>query len=133
MNALTNIALALASAPFPLMLLAKVTLVFLLGAIVAFALRNSAAAYRHAVWALTLTAVIALPLGISVGPVWRVAVASTAPASSRLSNSQIEPSSITTTVSTNVVTGTETIASRNPVSIDALASVIRNSGIDHHA
>ncbi|HEX2723672.1 MAG TPA: M56 family metallopeptidase, partial [Gemmatimonadaceae bacterium] len=44
------------------------------GAIAAAALANAPAAARRAVWALTLTAAVSLPIGIVAAPAWRVAI-----------------------------------------------------------
>jgi len=60
--------------PFVVMLLIKATTVLCIGAVVAFAFRDAAASVRHAVWALTLAAALALPLGMIATPAWRVAV-----------------------------------------------------------
>jgi beta-lactamase regulating signal transducer with metallopeptidase domain/DUF4097 and DUF4098 domain-containing protein YvlB len=88
---LDNIGIFLASAPLPILVLAKTTVVLCAGWIIAFALRNSSAAVRHAVWALTLAAAAGLPLGMTVAPAWRVVIA------------QREPgANVSSTVTTNV-------------------------------
>jgi beta-lactamase regulating signal transducer with metallopeptidase domain/DUF4097 and DUF4098 domain-containing protein YvlB len=52
----------------------KITLVFLLGALVAALLRNRSAASRHFVWALTLGGALALSLLVPVAPRWELPV-----------------------------------------------------------
>jgi len=63
-----------APGPQALGVIAKVTLLFLAGALLAAALRRCSAAVRHWVWALTLLAALGLPLLSAIGPVWVLTV-----------------------------------------------------------
>jgi len=63
-----------ATTPLPVMMLAKATLIFILGLCVAFVLRREAASARYVAWALTLAAALALPLGVIATPAWQMKV-----------------------------------------------------------
>jgi len=62
------------SGTFVLSVLIKATLVFAAGAVVAVCARRADAAARHAIWAVTLAAALALPLGMIATPAWRVVI-----------------------------------------------------------
>jgi beta-lactamase regulating signal transducer with metallopeptidase domain/DUF4097 and DUF4098 domain-containing protein YvlB len=74
------------SIPFPVLLLAKATLIFIMGGTGATALRNRSASVRRTVWALTLAAAASLPIGMVAIPAWRVAVPSKAELPSRIAD-----------------------------------------------
>lgn len=59
---------------FVLSVLIKATFVLAAGCIVAACARRADAAARHAIWALTLAAALALPLGMIATPAWRVGI-----------------------------------------------------------
>jgi len=80
---INEIAAFSATAPFPVILLAKATLLFTLGAVVAVALREASASVRYAVWALTLAAALALPLGMIATPALRIVIAEPLSAATR--------------------------------------------------
>jgi beta-lactamase regulating signal transducer with metallopeptidase domain len=129
-DALNIIATSLTSAPFPLLLLAKVTLVFALGGIAALALRRSAASYRHTVWALTIAAAIALPLGMAIGPAWRVGVASITAGNTHTGDTRIG-ASITAREAEALRSVTEVRSSPTGAEpINALAARAANAGLD---
>jgi len=87
---------------FVLSLLIKATFVLAAGCVVVACARRADAAARHAIWALTLAAALALPLGMIATPAWRVGVLSRQseqPASTRSAESTVpravgSPSSI---------------------------------------
>lgn len=59
---------------FVLSVLIKATFVLAAGCIIEACARRADAAARHAIWALTLAAALALPLGMIATPAWRVSV-----------------------------------------------------------
>lgn len=59
---------------FVLVLLAKATVVFVTGGIIAGLLRTSSASVRRSVWVLTLAAAASLPIGMATTPAWRLKV-----------------------------------------------------------
>jgi beta-lactamase regulating signal transducer with metallopeptidase domain/DUF4097 and DUF4098 domain-containing protein YvlB len=59
---------------FVLSMLIKATFVLAAGCIIAVCARRADAAARHAIWALTLAAALALPLGMIATPAWRVSM-----------------------------------------------------------
>ena len=64
----------LSTASFPALLLVKSTVLVVTGGLVALALRNHSASARYSAWALTLAAMVALPIGMIAVPAWRVVV-----------------------------------------------------------
>jgi beta-lactamase regulating signal transducer with metallopeptidase domain/DUF4097 and DUF4098 domain-containing protein YvlB len=66
------------SMPLPALIIVKATIVLLAGAGITFALRRSSASARYSVWALTLAAVLALPIGSVILPSVNVAIRSQA-------------------------------------------------------
>src|SRR2546423_5704033 len=85
-------------------LVMKVTLVLLVGSIIALLLQKANASSRHAIWAITLGGALVLPLCMIVVPSWRVGVlspvvsaANVAPHSSARNFATASPSEVTTT------------------------------------
>ena len=60
---------------YVMLLIAKSTVVLILGLLVTTLLRSAAASTRYAVWALTFATIVALPVAMAFAPTWRVAVA----------------------------------------------------------
>ena len=57
---------------FVAMIVVKATVVLAIGAVAAILARHAGAAVRHAIHAITLAGVLALPLGMLAAPAWRV-------------------------------------------------------------
>src|SRR5260221_2102498 len=61
---------------FALCLVMKVTMLLMVGSIIALLLQKANASSRHAIWAITLGGALVLPLCMVVVPSWRVGVLS---------------------------------------------------------
>jgi beta-lactamase regulating signal transducer with metallopeptidase domain len=102
----------LPSASFPVLLILKSSILLAAGAVITLLLANASSARRYTVWALTLAAVVALPLGMFGAPAWKVPTARNVPVENTFrpessdKPAAIEPTAAQTVVSASREAGT---------------------------
>ena len=107
----------------------RATALLLMALIAARALRRSSAAVRHRVWSLALLGLIAVPIAMRIGPVWRVPILPATAATARAESATPAPPATRATLVAavevpRVATTPTPIAARSPVVATPRASRI---------